>query len=232
MISSLTTVALALSQNTGADIVYDTLHNVTSLYGTWSTGAGNVVTGSNFAQPAEVSFTYPPTTGVSFSFSEDHWFEVAQYSFVSNASDPSCITGYMLWMHGTFTEETNGSLVLTPNGDGYQQVQDACAAVSNFIENTNVTIYIPWWTIGTDTDKGFTLKLQKYDLTYYAPFYQISTTPEMFPTQKLRNVTTVEDLTSSRKRSFEEKRNDASTMSHSSSLLLAGGAFVVGLLSL
>ncbi len=135
-------------------------------------------------------------------------------------------------MHGTFTEETNGSLVLTPNGDGYQQVQDACAAVSNFIENTNVTIYIPWWTIGQDTDKGFTLKLQKYDLTYYAPFYQISTTPEMLPTQKLRNVSTVEDLTSSRKRSFEEKRNDASTMSHSSSLLLAGGAFVVGLLSL
>lgn len=66
MISSLTTLALALaalpvalSQNTGDAIVYDTLHNITSLYGTWSTGSGNVVTGSVSALPdLEITRSY------------------------------------------------------------------------------------------------------------------------------------------------------------------------------
>lgn len=123
-------------------------------------------------------------------------------------------------------------MILTPNGDGYQQVQDACGAVSNFIENTNVTIYIPWWTIATDTDKGEVLKMQKFDLTYYAPFYQVSTTPEMLPLAQLRNVSSSAEPASTRKRELPVKRNGATAAFSANSLLLAGGALLVGLLSL
>jgi len=67
------------------DVVYDAIHNVTNIYGTWSSGSQNVVTGyvrlllvrvlcapltsflQGFAQPANMSFTYPKTTGMSYS---------------------------------------------------------------------------------------------------------------------------------------------------------------------
>lgn len=59
--------------------------NVTTIYGTWSSGSQNVVTGyvslslvcmlcarltsfmQGFAQPGNMSFTYPKTTGMSYS---------------------------------------------------------------------------------------------------------------------------------------------------------------------
>lgn len=84
---------------------------------------------------------------------------------------------------------------MSPFGDGYQQVQDACGAESNVLENTNQSIYIPWWNIAEDTTDGFLLKLQKYDQTYYPPFKQISTTPNMLPTRQLREVTLGSDVT-------------------------------------
>lgn len=67
------------------DVVYNSIHNVTTIYGTWSSGSQNVVTGyvslslvcmlcarltsfmQGFAQPANMSFTYPKTTGMSYS---------------------------------------------------------------------------------------------------------------------------------------------------------------------
>lgn len=100
----------------------------------------------------------------------------------------------MLWTHGEYSQESNGSMILTPNGDGYHQVQDACGAISNLMENNDDTIYIPWWSISQDIERGFVLKMQKFDLTWYAPFYQVSTTPEMLPTQKLRNITLGSDV--------------------------------------
>ncbi|KAF8992862.1 hypothetical protein BDZ89DRAFT_973210, partial [Hymenopellis radicata] len=132
---------------------------------------------------------YPSTTGTAVSFSADGYYEYAQYSFVSNATDPTCITGYMLWSHGTYANAANGSMFFVPNGDGYQQVQKTCAAVSNFIENNNDTIVVDWWNIKEDVEFGYVLTMQKFDGTYWAPFKQYSTTPNMLPTHKLRNVT-------------------------------------------
>ena len=90
ILASLLTVVLAsLTGTTSADqIVYDAIHNATGIAGTWSSGAQNVLTGpvsfsfaniwfdlfyltsfvsQGFANPANMSFTYPPTTGVSYS---------------------------------------------------------------------------------------------------------------------------------------------------------------------
>lgn len=72
--------------DTQGPIKYDVAHNMTSIYGTWSSGSKNVVTGpvccipatptllidqfifsKGFANPANMTFVYPKTTGVSYS---------------------------------------------------------------------------------------------------------------------------------------------------------------------
>jgi len=166
-----------------------------SLIGTWSSGSGKVVTGSGFANPSNTSFIYPNCSGISYSFAEanaagETWYEIARYRFTSNGSQPTCITAVMNWVHGTYAIQSNGSIVLTPNGDGYQQIQDPCAAVSNFIQDYNDTELIPnYWYAYTDPTLGSALQLYNFDGTPLAPVYVASTTPNMLPTQSLRNVT-------------------------------------------
>ena len=105
-------------------------------------------------------------------------------------SQPSCITGVLNWVHGNYDVLANGSLVMTPFGDGYQQIQDPCAAQSNFIENYNDTELYIQWQIFLDATTGYKLHLFQFDGTPLAPQFQVSTTPNMLPTQLLRNVTT------------------------------------------
>jgi len=183
------------------------------LVGTWSSGSKNVVTGAGFASPSNVSFNYPPTTGVSYSFTSDGYYEIARYRFKSNATKPKCITGVMTWCHGTYAIQTNNSINMVPFGDGYQQIQDPCSAVTNFIENYNDTEFYQNYQIFQDPLDGYKLYLYQFDGSPVAPQFQISTTPNMLPTRSLRNVTaapatTTNDglTTSNRKRSSAEKR--------------------------
>jgi len=159
------------------------------LTGTWASGAKNVLTGSGFANPANQTFTYPSTTGVSYSFTDDGFYEISRYRFNGNGSQPTCITGVLNWVHGTYQVLANGSLIMTPFGDGFQQIQDPCAAQSNFIENYNDTELYLNWQIFLDTSTGYKLHLFQFDGTPVAPQFQISPQPNMLPTQLLRNVT-------------------------------------------
>jgi hypothetical protein len=95
----------------------------------------------------------------------------------------------MNWCHGNYDLVSNGSIVLTPFGDGYQQIQDPCAPVSNFIENYNDTELYVMWNIYQDAVRGYTLQLYQFDGTPLAPQWLLSTSPNMLPTQELRNVT-------------------------------------------
>ncbi|KAF5346159.1 hypothetical protein D9758_009966 [Tetrapyrgos nigripes] len=176
-----------LAQND--QIVFDTIHNATSIVGTWASGSKAVQTGPGFANPSNQSFTYPAVTGISYSFSDDGWYEIARYRFNSNGSEPNCITGAIGWVHGHYNLLANGSIVMTPNGDGYQQIQDPCAAVSNFMEDYNLTELYTQWRIFTDPVDGYKLHLFQFDGAPLAPQFQISTTPQMLPTRQLRNVT-------------------------------------------
>ncbi|KAJ6448928.1 chaperone for protein-folding within the ER, fungal-domain-containing protein, partial [Mycena sanguinolenta] len=169
-------------------IQYDQAHNVTPITGTWSSGSKHVVTGAGFANPAQESFTYPNTTGVGYSFSDDGWYEIARYRFASNASEPNCIIGTVVWVHGTYDLADNGSIVLTPAGDGYQQVQAPCAATSNFIQNYNFTELMQSWQIFLDPTDGPKLHLFQFDGSPVAPLFQLSAEPNMLPKQVLRNV--------------------------------------------
>lgn len=78
---------------------------------------------------------------------------------------------------------------MTPLGDGYQQIQDPCAAVSNFVENYNITERFNSWQIFLDPTDGPKLHLFQYDGSPIAPQFLVSKTPTMLPTKMLRNVT-------------------------------------------
>jgi len=180
------------------DIVYDSIHNVTSLLGTWSSGSGNVRTGVGFANPVNFSFTYPATTGISYAFTTDvlsdgsaGYFEEAQYRFQGNGSQPTCIVGVVQWQHGTYQLLPNGSMILNPfPSDGRQQVQDMCAAKSNIIQQFNQTTLFQSWRIFDDPQRGPKLQLYEFDGQPDSPMYQISPTPNMLPTTTLTgNVT-------------------------------------------
>lgn len=65
---------------------------------------------------------------------ETGFFEETQYRYTANASDPSCITAYILWQHGNYKFHSNGSITLYPWGqDGRIQVQEPCATESNIL---------------------------------------------------------------------------------------------------
>jgi len=187
LISSLSLRVLAQGDQT--PIVYDAIHNATVIYGTWATGAMNVVTGPGFANPANETFSYPLTTGMSYSFTPDGYYEIARYRFNANGSQPSCITGVLNWVHGTYELMPNGSIVCTPFGDGFQQIQDPCAAQSNFIQGYNDTELYQSWRIFQDPVQGYKLHLFQFDNSPLPPQFQVSTQPEMLPTTLLRNVT-------------------------------------------
>ncbi|KAG6829787.1 hypothetical protein H0H92_003442 [Tricholoma furcatifolium] len=103
----------------------------------------------------------------------------------------------------------NGSLSMTPINDGYQQIQDPCAAVSNFIENYNDTEYYTAWAITVDPTFGPKLQLYQFDGSPLAPQFQISTTPNMLPTTQLRNLPSATATSGASRRSLEKKSNDA-----------------------
>jgi Chaperone for protein-folding within the ER, fungal len=94
----------------------------------------------------------------------------------------------MNWVHGTFTYNANGSLTMTPFGDGFQQIQNACAANSDFIESYNDTELYQSWQITTDAVLGPILQLYQFDQSPISPMTLYSASPVMLPTQSLRSV--------------------------------------------
>lgn len=118
------------------------------------------------------------------------------HTFIYAGTDPHCITGVMNWHHGHYTLEDDGSMTLHPFSDGYQQIQDPCAAESNFIEDYSSNETYTNWRIFTDVTAGPKLHMFAFDGSPLPPQFQISATPNMLPTRALRNVTTAASLTS------------------------------------
>lgn len=151
-------------------------------------------------------------------------------------SEPTCITGIIGWVHGKYELLGNGSIVMHPLGDGFQQVQDPCAAVSNFIEPYNLTELYQSWRIFQDPQTSeFKLHLFMFNGAPLAPQFRVSDTPNMLPTQLLRNVSepvktsTTNGLTTQNALAINrgERR-----MSLGWGVVGASGAFLAGVLSL
>jgi hypothetical protein len=136
-----------------------------NLTGTWSTKSNSTFTGpvrlslgtftahktnipQAFYDPTADKFTEPPHTGISYSFTDDGFYEEAYYRALANrmcsegdqtagcsriganysiAQNPACPRAMLQWQHGTFQKFSNGSLVLTPiREDGRQLMSDPC----------------------------------------------------------------------------------------------------------
>jgi hypothetical protein len=213
------------------DIRFDAEHNATSIIGTWASGSKQVLTGPGFANPVQMTFTYPKVTGSCYSFDGDGHYEISRYRFQSNGSEPTCIVGTMVWVHGHYEILNNGSIILTPFGDGYQQVQDPCAAVSNQIQIYNYTELMSSWRIFHDTDTNeYKLHLFKFDGVPESPLFQVSTEPNMLPTQLLRNVSVPADSTT--KRDIVKRSAGERSWSPMSITGLVGSVLTVGMASL
>ncbi|KAF8321978.1 chaperone for protein-folding within the ER, fungal-domain-containing protein [Cantharellus anzutake] len=162
------------------------IHNVTPIGGTWSSGSGAVTTGAAFVNPLNFSFHYPKNAGIAWSFTEDGHFEQAEYQFNANGTQPNCITGVVLWQHGTYQWLSNGSIIANPIPiDGRMQVQNPCAAKSNVIQQFNTTILLQSWRIFQDVQRGPKLQLYRFDGAPLHPMYQIANPPNMLPTETL-----------------------------------------------
>ena len=143
-----------------------------------------------------------------------------------SGSKPQCITGVLNWHHGQYQLLDNGSIVLIPNGDGYQQIQDPCAAETNFIEDYNKTELLSQWQIFQDQDDGPKLHLFEADGTPVAPLYQVYSTANMLPTTQLRNVTPAVDAVN-----FLAQNAGVRTWSPVTVLSSVSGVFALGLAS-
>jgi hypothetical protein len=181
---SLFAVSAVLAQDTGLVLTPD--HNATSIEGTWSTGSGGVVTGPGSVNPINMSIVYPRVTGRSFSFTDSGFWEQFDYRMASNATRPDCITGVITWQHGQYQMLPNGSLYLVPfEGDGFQQVQGRCGAISNQINRYNQPILFLEWRIFPLISGGYHLNLYEFDGTPVAPMNQLYKPPTMNPTQAI-----------------------------------------------
>jgi hypothetical protein len=196
-------------ESTGPPINLNAAHNASSIEGTWSSGARHVQTGVNFANPVESTFTYPATPGISYSFTDDGFFEEALYRFSGNGTDPRCIIGIVQFQHGKHQLLANGSIVLHPFAqDGRQQVQNPCAAQSNVLRQFNQTTLFQSWRIFVDPQGNDKLHLFRFDGAPFPPMFRVSTTPSMLPTRLLTN-TTIGTEAQKRDLSEVEKRSAA-----------------------
>lgn len=220
----------------GTPIRLDDIHNVSSIAGTWSSGSQKVITGTGFCNPVDSTFTYPPTAGIGYSFTDDGYFEEALYRFTGNGTDPRCVVGVVQWQHGQHELLQNGSIVLHPFAqDGRQQVQDACAADSNVLRQFNQTTLFLNWRIFRDVNGNDKLHLFRFDGAPFPPMFRVSSSATMLPTQTLTNTSI--GVQAQRKRSITgpwdlEAEVQKRSAAPANSQLALGAFFSAGLLSL
>lgn len=150
--------------------------------------------------------------------------------FLSSATRHKCITGLLNWHHGTYTvDQTVNSITLTPFGDGYQQIQNICQAITNFIENYNVTEFYKMYQIFQDPVDGYKLHLYDSGGAPYAPMFYRSANPIMNPTRSLRNVTVPPGPGSVKSQKRNLKRNAGEMTSGPANVGLVIAALIVTL---
>lgn len=170
------------------------LQNVTSLMGTWSSGSQNVTTGLEFFNPITKDFTMPTTSGISYSFTNDGFFEEAKYQFTSNPTTNRCFKASLIWQHGTYALHPNGSLTLTPfPADGSIQVLDPCGAQTSSLYHYSEFELISSWYNYQDNHPGFmpagtsayALQMQQFDGQKLPLMWLRNRPPNMLPTRQL-----------------------------------------------
>jgi hypothetical protein len=108
----------------------------------------------------------------------DGFYEEAQYRYDSNATNPRCIRGKIIWQHGRYSENSDGSITMTPFGnDGRIQVQDPCAAETNVVTYYNEPGTFKNYALFVDSlSRRDTLQLYAFDGAKLAPVRRLHNT--------------------------------------------------------
>ncbi|PMD20057.1 hypothetical protein NA56DRAFT_601944 [Hyaloscypha hepaticicola] len=155
-----------------------------ALVGTWSTKSAKVLTGPGFYNPVNDSFIEPSLTGISYSFTADGFYEEAYYRAVSNPTKPSCPQAIMQFQHGTFVENADGSLSMSPfSVDGRQLLSDPCSGSTSTYTRYNQSETMKKYQVYTDPYTKLTrLDLYQFDGTPMNPMFLAFSPPQMLPT--------------------------------------------------
>ncbi|CAE6527612.1 unnamed protein product [Rhizoctonia solani] len=179
-------------------IVYDKDHNVTSLRGTWSTTSdGHVLTGPNFANPVDSTFSIPEAytkiTSWTYSFTDDGFWEQCTYLPQHIRTEDGCASSgaAMIYQHGTYQLNSDGSMTLTPfEQDGRYELRDPCGAMNKTLSYA-VIGHIPSWSIDMDPVVGPILHLVRPHVPVQT-LTQAYDPPNMLPTRPLTEGMTIQ----------------------------------------
>lgn len=108
------------------------------------------------------------------------------------AASPNCAQAQLIWQHGNFSQNANGSLTLTPfEGDGRQMIQNGCTQVSSTVSYYGQRELFTGFYIRTDWHFGqgnYYLQLYEFDGTPKPWMWQTYNPPQMLPTTPLKQV--------------------------------------------
>lgn len=140
----------------------------------------------------------PALPGISYSFTEDGYWEEAQYRVTGNPKQPGCPKAVLVFQHGTYEQLDNNTLVLTPyEVDGRQLVSDPCKSSNSTYQRFNATILFQKWAVYVDPYHGrYRIDLYQFDGSPLPPLYLAYKPPMMLPTITMNptgNSTSVEE---------------------------------------
>ncbi|EMR08099.1 hypothetical protein PNEG_03539 [Pneumocystis murina B123] len=162
------------------------------LAGTWTSKSKSVFTGPEFYDPIRDVMFPPRLTGISYSFTDDGYFEESLYRVSSNPTAPECSVAVMQWQHGLYQKLDNGSLLLNPiPSDGRQIFSDPCAGLTSRYTRFSVKeLIIKYEVILDPYYKEYKLLLYQFDGTPVQPLYFVHFPPKMLPTVTLTPLST------------------------------------------
>lgn len=179
-----------------------------TLVGTWSSKSNTVFTGPGFYDPVDELLIEPALPGISYSFTEDGYFEEATYQVSGNPQNHSCPTAVLVYQHGKYEVLTNGSILMTPiEVDGRQLLSQPCndGGVSVYSRYSQVELFKEYELLIDPYHGRYRLNLYEWDGTPVQPLYLAYRPPMMLPTETL-NPTSGANSTSNSS-STNEKRS-------------------------
>lgn len=183
---------------TSGAIAADDDEDLSNFSGTWASKSNTVFTGPGFYDPVDELLIEPALPGISYSFTEDGYWEEALYRITSNPKNHSCPSAVLIYQHGTYEKLDNDTLILTPfEVDGRQLLSEPCSdgGVSVYSRYSQVTTFLKW-AVSIDNYHGqYKLQLYEWDGTPVQPLYLAYRPPLMLPTETL-NPTESDDATS------------------------------------
>ncbi len=159
-----------------------------TILGTWSSKSNTVFTGPGFYDPVDELLIEPDLPGISYSFTEDGYWEEALYVVTANPRRPQCPTAVLIFQHGTYQYLSNGSLVLIPfESDGRQLLSDPCGqGIESVYSRYSQQELMSSFMVSIDKYHGrWKLNLYEWDGNPKQPMYLAYRPPMMLPTEAL-----------------------------------------------